>query len=309
MTNADLEKIVDTSDQWIVERTGIRERRIADDTISCADMATEAARNAMAMANCAPEEVEMIIDATVTPDYTLPSNGCLIQEKLGLVNAVACDVVAACTGFINGLTIARGFIESGMHKKIVVIGSEKLSSFTNWNDRTTCVLFGDAAGAVVVEPSTDGAGIVSSFMKSDGRMREWLWSKTGGNKFPITPDFAWDGTNKIYMSGTDVFKVAVKEMGRAALKVIDDAGYKPEDVSLFIPHQANMRIIESLMKRLNLNPDKVMINIEKYGNTSSASVPLALDEANRSGRIKSGDLVLMVAFGGGMIWGSALVRW
>ncbi|MBK7142717.1 MAG: ketoacyl-ACP synthase III [bacterium] len=309
MTNADLEKIVDTSDQWILERTGIRERRIADETISCADMATEAARNAMAMANCAPEDVEMIIDATVTPDYTLPSNGCLIQEKLGLVNAVAFDIVAACTGFINGLTIARGFIESGMHKKIVVIGSEKLSSFTNWNDRTTCVLFGDAAGAVVVEPSTDGTGILASFMKSDGRMRDWLCSKVGGNKFPYTPDFAFDGSDKIYMSGTDVFKVAVKEMGRAAVKVIEDAGYKPEDVSLFIPHQANMRIIESLMKRLNLNPEKVFINIEKYGNTSSASVPLALDEANRSGRIKSGDLVLMVAFGGGMIWGSALVRW
>lgn len=309
MTNADLEKIVDTSDQWIFERTGIRERRICDDTISCADMATEAARNAMAMANCAPEEVDLIIDATVTPDYLLPSNGCIIQENLGLVNAVAFDIVAACTGFLNGLSISRGFIESGMYKKIVVIGSEKLSSFTNWNDRTTCVLFGDAAGAVVIEPATDGSGILSSFMKSDGRMREWLWSKTGGNKFPITPDFAWDGSNKIYMSGSDVFKVAVKEMGKAALKVIEDAGYKPEDVSLFIPHQANMRIIESLIKRLNLDPEKVVINIERYGNTSSASVPLALDEANRAGRIKSGDLVLMVAFGGGMIWGSALVRW
>jgi 3-oxoacyl-[acyl-carrier-protein] synthase-3 len=309
MTNADLEKIVDTSDQWIFERTGIRERRICDDTISCADMATEAARNAMAMANCAPEEVDLIIDATVTPDYLLPSNGCIIQENLGLVNAVAFDIVAACTGFLNGLSISRGFIESGMYKKIVVIGSEKLSSFTNWNDRTTCVLFGDAAGAVVIEPATDGSGIVSSFMKSDGRMREWLCAKTGGNKFPITPDFAWDGSNKIYMSGSDVFKVAVKEMGKAALKVIEDAGYKPEDVSLFIPHQANMRIIESLIKRLNLNPEKVVINIERYGNTSSASVPLALDEANRAGRIKSGDLVLMVAFGGGMIWGSALVRW
>jgi 3-oxoacyl-[acyl-carrier-protein] synthase-3 len=309
MTNADLEKIVDTSDQWIFERTGIRERRICDDTISCADMATEAARNAMAMANCAPEDVDLIIDATVTPDYLLPSNGCIVQENLGIVNAVAFDIVAACTGFLNGLSISRGFIESGMYKKIVVIGSEKLSSFTNWNDRTTCVLFGDAAGAVVIEPATDGSGILSSFMKSDGRMREWLWAKTGGNKFPYTPDFAWDGSNKIYMSGSDVFKVAVKEMGKAALKVIEDAGYKPEDVSLFIPHQANMRIIESLIKRLNLDPEKVVINIDRYGNTSSASVPLALDEANRAGRIKSGDLVLMVAFGGGMIWGSALVRW
>jgi 3-oxoacyl-[acyl-carrier-protein] synthase-3 len=309
MTNADLEKIVETTDQWILERTGIRERRIADDSITCSDMATEAARNAMDMAGCAPEEVEMVIDATVTADYTLPSNGCLIQEKLGLVNAVAFDVVAACAGFINGLTIARGFIESGMHKKIVVIGSERLSSFTNWNDRTTCVLFGDAAGAVVVEPSTNGSGILSTFMKSDGRMREWLWARVGGTKHPHTPDYAYDGSDKIYMSGSDVFKIAVKEMARACLKAIEDAGVKPEDISLVVPHQANMRIIESLTKRLNVSPDRVVVNIERYGNTSSASVPLALDEANRAGRIKPGDLVLMVAFGGGMIWGSALVRW
>lgn len=309
MTNADFEKLVETSDEWIVTRTGIKERRIADESISCSDMAVAAAQNALKMANCAPEEVELLIDATVTPDYPVPSNGCVIQEKMGLVNAVAFDIVAACTGFISGLTIGRSFIESGMYRKIVVIGSERLSSIANYKDRTTCVLFGDAAGAVVLEPTTNGTGILSTFIKSDGRMREILWTKVGGSKYPHTPDFAWDGTDKLYMSGSDVFKVAVKEMGRASLKAIADAGLQPEDISLIIPHQANLRIIEALAKRLNASMDKVFLNIEKYGNTSSASVPLALDEANRQGRLKPGDNVLMVAFGGGLIWGSAVVKW
>jgi 3-oxoacyl-[acyl-carrier-protein] synthase-3 len=309
MTNADLEKIVETSDQWIRERTGIRERRIADDSITCSDMAAEAVRKAMEMARCAPGDVDMLIDATITADYTLPSNGCLIQEKLGLVNAVAFDVAAACTGFIAGLAIACGFIETGRYRKIVVIGSEKLSSCTNWNDRTTCVLFGDAAGAVVLEPTRDGAGILSTFMQSDGRMREWLCTKVGGTKHPYTRDFAWDGSDKITMRGADVFKVAVREMARACLMALEDAGVKPEEVSLVVPHQANLRIIEGLIKRLKISPEKVVVNIERYGNTSSASVPLALDEASRAGRIKPGDLVLMVAFGGGMIWGATLVRW
>jgi len=309
MSNADLEALVDTTDQWIRERTGIRERRIADDSISCADMAAAAARNAMDMAHCAPEEVDLLVDATVTADFRLPSNGCLVQEKLGLVNAVAFDVVAACTGFIAGLAIARGFIESGMYRKVVVIGSERLSSLTNWSDRTTCVLFGDAAGAVVLEPSGNGSGILSTFMKSDGRMAEWLQVKVGGTKHPHTRDFAWDGSDKIAMRGTDVFKVAVKEMGNACMQVIESAGVRPEDVSWVVPHQANLRIIEALTKRLGVAPDKVVVNVDQYGNTSSASVPLALDEVNRAGRIKPGDLVLMTAFGGGLIWGAALTRW
>lgn len=309
MTNADLEKIVDTSDEWITTRTGIKERRIADDSITCSDMAAGAAQQAMTMAGWSPLDVELIINATVTQDYPVPSNATVVQEKLGLHNAAAFDVLAACTGFISGLSIARGYIETGQYKKIVVIGSEKLSAITNWKDRSTCVLFGDAAGAVTLEPCTNGTGILSTFIKSDGRMREWLWTKVGGTKNPHTPDFAWDGSDKLYMSGSDVFKVAVKEMARASLKVIEDAGVKPDDVALVIPHQANMRIIESLIKRLGVDSAKVMVNIEKYGNTSSASVPLALDEANRGGRIKPGDLVLMVAFGGGLIWGSALVKW
>ena len=309
MSNADLESLVDTTDQWIRERTGIRERRIADDSIRCSDMGTAAALNAMEMAHCAPEDVDLLVDATVTADFPLPSNGCLVQEKLGLVNAVAFDVVAACTGFIAGLAIARGFIESGMYRKILVIGSERLSSLTNWSDRTTCVLFGDAAGAVVLEPSDSGSGILSTFMKSDGRMAEWLQVKVGGTRHPHTREFAWDGSDKIAMRGSDVFKVAVKEMANACQKAIETAGVKPEDVSWVVPHQANMRIIEALTKRLGLAPEKVIVNVDRYGNTSSASVPLALDEVNRAGRIKPGDLVLMTAFGGGLIWGAALVKW
>ncbi len=309
MSNADLAMMVDTSDQWIRERTGIGERHIADDSITCSDMAAEAVRNAMSMANCAPADVDLVIDATITADYTLPSNACLIQEKLGLVNAVAFDVAAACTGFVAGLAIARGFIETGAYRKVVVVGSEKLSALTNWHDRTTCVLFGDAAGAVVLEPADNGSGILATFMKSDGSLREWLWVKTGGTKHPHTRDFSWDDSDKISMCGSEVFKVAVREMNRACLKVIEIAGVNPTDIALVVPHQANMRIIEGLAKRLKISPEKVVINIERYGNTSSASVPLALDEANRAGRIHPGDLVLMVAFGGGMIWGSALVKW
>jgi len=309
MTNADFEKIVDTSDEWIITRTGIKERHIAEDDVTSADMAMEAAKKAMDMAGCTHEDIDLIISGTVTPDYRLPSNSCVMQEKMGFPNAVAFDVVAACAGFINGLSIANSYISSGQHKRALVIGTEKLSYFTNYQDRNTCVLFGDAAGAVVVEPSENGSGVLSTFMKSDGSMRPYLWSRVGGSRNPYSPDFAYDGSDKIWMSGSDVFKVAVKEMARAVTRVIDDAGLKPDDIALFVPHQANIRIIEAMSKRLGIGMDRVYLNIQKYGNTSSASVPLALDEANREGRIKPGDYVAMVAFGGGLIWGSALVRW
>jgi 3-oxoacyl-[acyl-carrier-protein] synthase III len=309
MTNADFEKLVDTTDEWIVSRTGIRERRIADESITCSDMAVNACQNALEMAGCPKEDVELLIDATVTADYPLPSNACVMQEKMGLINAAAFDVVAACSGFINGLAIGKAFIEAGMYRKILVCGSERLSSITNYRDRGTCILFGDAAGAVLLEASTDGHGILSTFLKSDGTMREWLWIKVGGSLYPHKDGYTYDGTDKVMMSGGDIFKVAVKEMAKACLRVIEDAGLKPEDISLVVPHQANLRIIDALAKRLNLGPDKVFLNIEKYGNTSSASVPLALDQANRQGRIKTGDHVLMVAFGGGLFWGAALVKW
>jgi 3-oxoacyl-[acyl-carrier-protein] synthase-3 len=309
MTNADFEKIVDTSDEWIVSRTGIRERHIADDGTSTADMSCEAARRALDMAGVTHKDIDIVICGTVTPDYRLPSNACVVQEQMGFPNAVAFDVVSACTGFINGLSIASSYISTGHHKRALVIGAEKLSSITNYEDRNTCVLFGDAAGAVVLEADNKGHGLLSSHLRSDGSLRPLLWTKTGGSKHPYKSDFAFDGSDKILMNGSDVFKVAVREMTQAATKVIADAGLTADDVSLFIPHQANIRIIDAMTKRLGLSKDKVVINVEKYGNTSAASIPLALDEVNRAGRIKPGDNIVMVAFGGGLIWGAALVKW
>jgi 3-oxoacyl-[acyl-carrier-protein] synthase-3 len=309
MTNADFEAIVDTSDEWITTRTGIKERRIARNGLVSSDMAVQASEQALAMAGCPGEEIDMLITATVTPDYRLPSTACVMQEKMNLPNAVGYDIVAACTGFVNGLAIGRSFIESGQYKKILVCGVEMLSAFTNYSDRNTCVLFGDGAGAVVLEASNNGSGVLSTFLKSNGSYRKMLWAEYGGFKNPINSDFAFDSSDKIYMNGSELFKVAVREMANAAQTVIEEAGLTSDDVSLFVPHQANIRIIDAMVKRLKLSRDKVFLNIHKYGNTSSASVPLALDEANREGRLKPGDHVVMVAFGGGLIWGAALVKW
>ena len=309
MTNADLEKIVDTSDEWIVSRTGIRERRIAGAEISCADMAAEASKRAMEMAGCVPEDIDLVINGTVTPDYRLPSNACTIQELIGLPNAVAFDVTAACAGFINGLSVANSLITTGQYKKALVIGSEKLSTITNYNDRSTCVLFGDGAGAAVLEPSDDEHGVTSTFLRSKGSLREWLWIKTGGSRFPYSKEFEFDGSDKILMNGSDVFRVAVREMCNASMKVLEEGGITADQVKLLVPHQANNRIIDAVAKRLRIDNDRIYKNIEKYGNTSAASVPIALDEANREGRLEPGDYIVMVAFGSGLIWGAALVRW
>jgi len=309
MTNADFEKIVDTSDEWIVSRTGIRERRVADNGMHSSDMAVQACRNALEMAQCKVDEVELLIVGTVTPDYRLPSTACVVQEKMGLHNAAAFDVVAACAGFLNGMAIGSSFIKAGTYRRILTVGVEKLTAFTNYKDRNTCVLFGDAAGAALLAPDSNGYGVISTFLKSDGRLRPLLWSSTGGTVNPYTSEFTYNGTDKIMMNGSDVFKVAVREMSKAATRVIEDAGLQTSDIALVVPHQANIRIIEALAKRLHIGMDRVFMNIEKYGNTSSASVPLALDEANRQGRIKSGDYIIMVAFGGGLTWGSALVKW
>ncbi|UCC44373.1 MAG: ketoacyl-ACP synthase III [Candidatus Zixiibacteriota bacterium] len=309
MTNADFERLVDTSDEWITTRTGIKERRIAKNGMTTSDMAVKACKNAMEMAGCSHDEIEALITGTVTPDYKLPSNSCVIQEKMGLPQAVGFDIAAACTGFVSGLSIAQAFVESGKYRKILVVGVEKLSSFTNYEDRSTCVLFGDAAGAAVVEPCETGAGVISTFLRSDGNYRPLLWSEIGGCKYPYVPGEDPSGRDKILMNGSDLFKVAVREMGNAAVKVIEDAGLTSSDIALFIPHQANIRIIKAMAKRLKMDMSKVVHNIDRYGNTSSASIPLALDEANRAGRIKPGDHIVMVAFGGGLIWGSALLKW
>jgi len=309
MTNADFEKIVDTTDEWIMTRTGIKERRIADADMTGSDMATEACKRALENSGTSPEEIDLLIIGTVTPDYRCPSEAVIVQERVGLVNAVAFDIVAACTGFINGLSMANSLIQTGQYKKALIVGSEKLSSITNYKDRGTCVLFGDAAGAVVVGPDNNGNGVMSTFMKSDGRYAKLLWQEVGGTKNPFTAENVDEGKDKLFMAGSDVFKVAVREMANASLKVLNDVGITADDLTLVVPHQANIRIIDALIKRLKVDKDKVYMNIEKYGNTSAASVPLALDEANREGRLKPGDYVLMVAFGGGLIWGAALVRW
>jgi len=309
LTNADLERMLDTSDEWIYSHTGIRERRIAGDDLSTSDMAVKAIRRALDMSQCPPDDIDMIIAGTITSDYRMPSTACVIQEKLSLPNAAAYDVVSACAGFLNGLVIARSFIESGVCRKIAVVGCEKLSSITNYEDRNTCVLFGDGAGAVIIAADTNGRGVLSTFIKSDGRRRELLWIPVGGVKNPYVPDFAYDGSDKLCMNGPDVYKLAVCEMYNASLRVIEDAGIDLEDISLIVPHQANIRIIQGLAKRLKVSMNKVVVNIDRYGNTSSASIPLALDEVNRAGRLRSGDKVLMVAFGSGLVWASVLVEW
>jgi len=273
------------------------------------DMATEACKRALENSGTSPEEIDLLIIGTVTPDYRCPSEAVIVQERVGLVNAVAFDIVAACTGFINGLSMANSLIQTGQYKKALIVGSEKLSSITNYKDRGTCVLFGDAAGAVVVGPDNNGNGVMSTFMKSDGRYAKLLWQEVGGTKNPFTAENVDEGKDKLFMAGSDVFKVAVREMANASLKVLNDVGITADDLTLVVPHQANIRIIDALIKRLKVDKDKVYMNIEKYGNTSAASVPLALDEANREGRLKPGDYVLMVAFGGGLIWGAVLVRW
>lgn len=313
MTNADFEKIVDTSDEWITTRTGIKERHIAPREMTSSDMSVKAAEAALEMAGWSPEDVEMTIVATITPDYRLPSNACVVQERLGLVNSGTMDLAAACAGYLHGVATATAFIESGHVKRALVIGVEKLSSITNYNDRGTCILFGDAAGATALEVTDEDRGVLSSFMKSDGRLGKLLWIPVGGVAQPYKEAYDNDGVNDgedcLYMNGSEVFKHAVRQMGDAAVRVLDEAGISQQEIDLVIPHQANIRIIEAITKRLETPADRVFVNIERFGNTSSASVPLALDEAVRTGRIKDGDHVLMLAFGGGLTWAATLVRW
>lgn len=309
LTNKYFEEIVDTSDEWIRTRTGIKERRVTTDKESGSMMSVEAAKKAMAMAGAKPEEIDLVLIGTVTPDFRLPSQACIVQQKMGLVNAATMDIVAACAGFLHGLATADAYIRTGHFRKALVIGVEKLTSIVDYADRNSCVLFGDGAGAVIVEPGDGKRGILSSFMKSDGRHARLLWIPDGGSINPPQNQKNGDGEYYIRMNGKEVFKHAVREMADASLKVIAEAGITPDDVKLLVPHQANIRIIEATAKRLGLSMDKVFLNIEKYGNTSAASVPIALHEAFLEGRFKEGDVVLMTAFGGGLTWASTLVRW
>jgi 3-oxoacyl-[acyl-carrier-protein] synthase-3 len=310
LNNLDFEKMVDTSDEWIRTRTGIRERRIKENGAGTSDLALEASKVALRRAKLEPEDLDLILFGTVTPDYQVPSAACMLQQKMGAVNAAAMDVGAACASFIFGLATGSAYIGSGAYKRILVIGAESLSSITDYQDRSTCVLFGDGAGAVVLEARNgpEEQGILGTYIQTDGRHFRLLWIPISGSVTPVRPDNVHDRGIYLAMAGSEVFKLAVRAMCSASEEACRRAGVAIEDVDLLIPHQANIRIINALMKRMNIPEEKVFVNIEKYGNTSSASVPLALDEAYASGRIKAGDNVLMVAFGGGMAWGASLVR-
>lgn len=310
LTNADFERMVDTSDEWIITRTGIRERHVVGDSGEVtSDMVVKAGAMALADAGLEATDLDMIVIGTVTPDMKTPATAVLVQQRLGAKNAAAMDIGAACVGFLYSMTIARSLVLSGMYRNILVAGAETLSSITNYKDRTTCVLFGDGAGAAVISRSDEpGAGILSTHVAADGNFAKLLYVEAGGSRVPLSLDNIHNGSQYLRMNGSEVFKLAVKSMADACHKVLDEAGLSLEDVDLLIPHQANIRIIQSLGKRLKMPDEKVYVNIDRFGNTSSASIPIALVEAKEQGRVKPGDLVLMVSFGGGLVWGAVLVR-
>src|SRR3989449_1138973 len=309
LTNADLERIVDTSDEWITSRTGIKERRIASDGETTSTMSIRAARQALEKAHLRGQDVQLVIVGTASPDYLFPATACLVQAEIGATRAGAFDVEAACTSFISALAIARGMIVSGAIDNALVIGAETLSRFLNFKDRTTCVLFGDGAGAVVVEASNASVGIESVVLHSEGSKGEMLMIRAGGAKVPATQQTLEQGQHFITMEGGEVFKLAVKSMADAAEEALREAGVTLDDIALMIPHQANVRIIEGVAKRLHFPMERVFVNIQRYGNTSAASIPIAIAEAEAQGRLRRGDKVLLVAFGGGFTWGASVLEW
>lgn len=309
VTNFDMEKIVDTSDEWIRSRTGIGARHFAADNETTSDMATKAAIKAMEAAGVTADEIDMIVVGTCTPDMLLPATACLVQSNIGATGCAAFDLETACSGFIYGMEVARNFIASGTYNKVLVIGAEKLSSILNFQDRKTCVLFGDGAGAAVLGPVEDGKGILASELGADGSKGMVLKVDAGGSRMPATQQTLDDRLHYLSMDGSEVFKFAVRVMGASSMRSIEKAGLKLEDIDFLVPHQANMRIITSAAKKLKLPIEKVHVNLTEYGNMSAASVPVALDEALRSGKIKEGDKTVLVGFGGGLTWGSCVVQW
>lgn len=309
LTNDDLSKMVDTSHEWIISRTGIEERRIAPANMATSDLSTEAAKRALDDANLKPEEIDLIIVATVTPDYSLPSTACIVQKNIGAINAAAFDLNAGCTGFVYGLSTGANFIKAGIYEKVLVIGGETLSRIVNWKDRNTCVLFGDGAGACILERCEENYGILGYELGSDGTNYESLIQPGGGSKEPASVESLANNLHYLQMDGKEVFKFAVKAMESSSMKALSLANMSLDDLDYLVPHQANIRIIDSARKRLNLSEDKVYVNLNKYGNMSSASIPVALDEAIKNHKIKKGDSVLFVAFGAGLTWGSIILRW
>jgi 3-oxoacyl-[acyl-carrier-protein] synthase-3 len=310
LTNQDLTRTLDTSDEWIVERTGIRERRIARPEQSVAMLSREAAEIALERAGIGPADLDAIVLATASPDRLLPSTACDLQALLGADNAAAFDVSAACPGYIYAITVAEGLIASGQSRTVLVIGAEKLSTITDFQDRSTAILFGDGAGASVVRRSTQaGRGLLSTYLKSDGRLAPLLYRPGGGSSDPISEKVVCERSHYMKMAGREVFKAAVRAMAEACDEALTRAGVTADQIDLLIPHQANLRIIDATAKHAGIPMSKVMVNLDRYGNTSSASIPLALDQAVAEGRVGPGSLVLLVAFGAGFTWGSAVVRW
>jgi len=308
LTNTDLEKMVDTTDEWILSRTGIRERRIAMPGETCSDLATKAGLEAVKNAGLTPTDLDLIIVATISGDMLFPSTACLVQSKLGAA-CPAFDLGAACSGFPYAVAVAQGLILSGSFKNILVIGAEVLSGFIDWSDRSTCVLFGDGAGAAVISEVGGNKGILSTYLASDGRYADLLKIPAGGSAIPPSSESVQQKLHTLKMNGSEVFKLAVRNMGDAALKAIELAGLKPEQIDLLIPHQANLRIINAVRERVNMPQEKIFINLDRYGNMSSASTIVALYEAVKTGRIKSGNYIELVAFGSGLTWASTVMRW
>ncbi|MGI6686200.1 MAG: beta-ketoacyl-ACP synthase III [Bacillota bacterium] len=308
LTNADLERMVDTNNEWIVSRTGISTRHIAADDQSTSDLAYEAAKKALDDAGMEAQELDLIIVATCTPDMLFPATACMLQDKLGVKGCAAFDLEAACSGFIYGLAVGAQFIASGIYENVLVVGAETLSRVVNWQDRNTCILFGDGAGAAVLKPVEKG-GFLSFHMGADGSGGELLNVKAGGARFPASAETIAQGMHYMYMSGNEVFKFAVRVMGEAAVKALEKAGITKEQVDFVVPHQANIRIVDAAMRRLDLPMEKAFVNLDKYGNMSSASIPVALDELYRENRLTKGDVLVLVGFGAGLTWGAAVVEW
>ncbi len=310
LSNQDLEKMVDTTDEWIVSRTGIKERRILGEGKGSSFMGALAAKVALEDAGVDADELELIVVATVTPDMFFPSTACLIQHEIGAKNAWGVDINGACTGFIYAVAIGAQFIESGRYKKVLVVGADKMSAITDYTDRNTCVLFGDAAGAVVLERSRQSkTGIIDYLLKSDGSGQNYLYMKGGGSLHPATHETVDKKMHYIYQDGRTVFKFAVNGMADITEEIVRKNKIRSEEIKLFIPHQANLRIIDAAAQRVKLSPDQVLINIDRYGNTTAATIPLGLSEAYQNGKLKKGDIVVFAAFGAGFTWGSMLVRW
>lgn len=309
LTNFDLEKMVDTTDEWIRTRTGIETRHIASPGENTSDLCVKAAEKALEMANLSADDIDFVMVATASPDYIVPSTACLVQDKMGMKKAGAMDISAGCSGYIYALATAAGMVKGGICKHVLIVGAEILSRLVNWKDRSTCILFGDGAGAAVVGPAEEGFGLIASDLGSDGSFGDILCIPAGGVAERVTHEAIEDGRIYVHMDGTDVFKAAVRHMEDTTKKTLEKAGLSKEDIQLFIAHQANNRIIQSLAKKMGLPEEKVYVNVNRYGNTSAASVGIALDEAVRSGRVKHGDIVVLTGFGAGLTWGCDVMRW